>query len=257
LTKESAIIMIGQTIAAKPKLAVWPILILILGLVLLGVGVGLGNWNFDVGATGPLILAGAIRWNRPRPFIAHFTETKLQLENPARSIPYEEIESVYPYGRHSFLPFAKGKDSYFIEIVTPEGPLVIPSRLDVPSVNVYLFLFQLCGQLKKRRVPSPQLRDYFQENLERYGKDRVHAFKKRSHHHMGLPFDRRLPFLLLILDSIGCVWFACGLALREVAWVGSGFLLVFLGLLMGARVISLYAPPAGVFAIGNTKTPVW
>ncbi len=240
--------MIGQSIEARPRMSIGAIVFLILGLLMLGLALVFQLRDLAVGAAGPLVLAATLALSRPGHFVASFTESGLEIEHPPRTIGYEEIESVRGWGRNPN-PFSKGKKYYPIEIITPQGPVVIPSGLNVPADQVFLFLYQRCENRKTRGEPSSELRDYFRHKQKAYGPERVHAFKTRSYFHSSSVSARNVRFFFLTVALVGVVWFGCGLALREEGWWAVGLALVIMGTILWGV---LWLVP-GAYRISNKK----
>lgn len=220
--------MIGQTIESRPRPPLGVIFWLIGAVVLDVLAVVNGNINLAVGSFFPWLVALFLWRLRERALTVRFTETALAVEEPPLEVPYADLQGLLA-PRRPINPFKAGPRSYVIGVIHRDGVLHIPDRLNVPSDEVYSFLFGRFSPGGSRDVPK-LLTDYLRHKERIYGPERVWSYRARTRLGQGLQPRRLRAFFLALLLS-GIIWLIWGSVRREEGWVaGSVAPLIFGGL---------------------------
>ena len=171
--------MVGQTIESHrpfPRLVLlWAALALALDVLALAEA----SAHWAILSLFPWVLTALWPLTRGRAFRAEFTRTSLEVEEPPVSIPYDDIETVLASSRPAN-PYEAGPPSYPMRVIHAGGALRIPARLNVPSDEVFGFLFhQVSG--RRRREVHPALVDYLRHKEREFGPERVWVTVARSY----------------------------------------------------------------------------
>ncbi len=217
--------MIGQLIQSRRSFPWGALVFLLIAVSLLVAAVVERNYHFAVGACLPLFIAAVLVLRTLPPVSFEFTETELDVHDPAQSIPYETIESVVAPQRPGD-PDKAGPRHYAIDVIHEAGTLHLPAKLNVPSDDVFDFLLSTFPTSGSPQV-SPLVRDYLEEQTETFGADRVWSCRARTN--LGKPAPSRGLAVCLASLGTGVVWLGVGIARKESAWLGGGILLVFVG----------------------------
>lgn len=227
--------MMDQPLYSVHKFPVGAILWLALGL---SCGLGmilLPNPAWLMLAVGPFCVGLALLVWRPRPFAAQCTETALEVMEPRVTIPYDEIQAVRPHGVSLHPQKIAAGARFPIRVAYPGGSVLIPARLNVPSVEVYRFLLEKTPPAAADpKATTPSLRSYAARHLETFGMDHLWAYRARSE--LGEKFPPVTAQAVFL-----------GLTLGGIAWVllyafvinNPGFL--FLGCLLGTIGLCCFA----------------
>ncbi len=220
--------MIGQTVECRPAPPVGPALWLLAALACDVLAAGLREVNWAVLSLLPW-LAALLLWRaRPRPFVMRFTEDALEVGDEPLVVRYADLEGLRARGRPAN-PFKAGRRSYRIQVFHAGGVLHVPARLDVPSDDVFVFLYRQFSPCGSRDVPA-ELADYLRHQERRFGPQRVWTYCGRTFRAGGEP-PRRLTAFFLALALCGAGWLLWGV-IRPSPWaVGGGALLLVGGFL--------------------------
>jgi hypothetical protein len=226
--------MIGQPIESRQPFPLGSLLLAVggLGLVVLS----LVFWITPPALLSvPLwVLAGVLLLSWRGRFVLELTETTLEVRSSGLSIPFQDIESLTASGRPAN-PFQKGRPHYPIEVGYPNGVLHIPSRLNVPSDQVYLFLFQHLAREEAQkgvREVHSLVQAYFKYQERRHGRERVHVYRARER-----TYPRSNTGLWLATNTLlgtGLIWLLLVILFHDKQWdlpvwgVLGGFL-IFIG----------------------------
>jgi hypothetical protein len=220
--------MIGERIESRPQFPVVATIFLLIAVGLAAAGLALNNFHFLIGAVLPFLVSLALFLKRTPHFLATFTPEGLEVGRSGEFIPYDALQGLKGKGRSSD-PRKPGPYSYAIQVIHEEGVLEIPARLNVPSDDVYLFLWERFPPEGSRGVSRP-LRDYLREQEAAFGVDRVFPYRARSH--LGSWRARqRAAAASLAVAVAGVVWIAVGIPRQAPAWIGFGVMLLLFGLL--------------------------
>jgi hypothetical protein len=218
--------MVGRTIEATPRaVPLGPCLALAVAALPLGLAVATGTAHWAVAALLPAMVALFWWLFRERPFRAELTEEGLEIAEPPRSVPYASIEGLQ--ARRPPNPYKAGPPCYAIRVIHSQGALEIPARLNVPSDEVYSFLYHRLSSSGSRDV-NPALADYLRDKQRRHGPERVWTYVGRSYRGGGLLSRRWLLWWLACLAT-GPLWLAAAFVLAEPVWGGGGVLLCLCG----------------------------
>ncbi len=154
--------MVGQMIRSPWSPPVGVFLWLLIAVSLDVLAAVEANVHYAVLSLWPWLAAGFLWRVRNRPFIARFTETALEVEQPPQQILYANLQGLLA-PRRPANPFKAGPRSYLIQVIHTGGVLSIPARIDVPSDEVFSFLYRQFTPSGSRRrarcagrVPAPQ-----------------------------------------------------------------------------------------------------
>jgi hypothetical protein len=167
---------------------------------------------------------------RRRGFVAHFTDTTLEVMDPPLSLPYEQIEAfraVVPVKRFDL----KGVRSFPIQIFHEEGVVEIPAHVDASSHDVYQFVQEQLPPGGSREV-NPALVNYLKQHEENFGADRVWSYRARRRLGKagGKQAERAFCWAMILT---GVVWIVAGAMGKDfVGWLGGGIMLLVLGSLL-------------------------
>jgi hypothetical protein len=224
--------MIGQTVESRHAFPLGAVLWSLTGLALDAVALASANIHWAIASLLPWVLAGLLLWRREKPFRAGFTETAVEVDDPPLSLPYAEMQGLLA-GRRSPNPYKAGPRSYPIQIIHEGGVVRIPTRLNVPSDQVYTFLYGRFSSHGSRDV-HPTLADYLRYKERQFGAGRVWSYRARRYRGMPARYPRFGAFCLAVLLA-GLAWGVIGTFLSEPAWGVGGFVGAFaFGLCAGA-----------------------
>jgi hypothetical protein len=224
--------MIGQKIALRPSKPVGAAIFLVLGMALDLAGVATHNYHWAIASVLPWFAALLFLWNREKPFEAEFTETGLEVAHPVSFIPYEDIQGLQAWRRPAN-PYKAGPRSYSINVLHTRGFLRIPGRVNVPSDEIFGFLYSRFSPRSSREV-HPVLKDYRRRKEEEFGPDQVWTYGARANLGRGSDMPQLRAFWLAVCLS-GVVWAVLGGLLeaqgkeRNAAWLAVGFSAFFFG----------------------------
>ncbi len=210
--------MVGQTIEERRSRPLGSVLALVVVVLFVVLAVAAATIHWAVAAVLPAMLA-LLWWPARTPFRAKLTDTALEVVDPPQSIPYENIEGLQ--ANRPANPHKAGRRYYPIRVVHAEGSLVIPARLNVPSDEVYSFLFHRLSSSGSREV-DPALVDYLRLRQRRHGRERVYSYARRIHAG-GWLLNRFWIRTCLASMFTGLVWIVAGIAMDQPAWIGVGF----------------------------------
>jgi hypothetical protein len=223
--------MIGQQVESRPSFPVAALLFLLAAVSLVVLGIAIKNPHPLMGAALPLCIGVALFWLRDRPFVAEFSATAIECRNPDLIVPYDSLHGLRPIGR-SEDPRKPGPRAYPIHVIHEGGVFRIPKRLNVPSDDVYRFLYEQFPPEGERGV-DPALGDYLDEQQKAFGPERVWSYRARSHLGSFTAYRVGRAVSLAVMVA-GGAWVVLGLSLRFKdwgVWVGIGSFLVFFGFL--------------------------
>jgi hypothetical protein len=228
--------MIGQTIESRPRLPLGAIFWLLIALLLDVLAILQANVHIAIGSLLPWLIAILFWRMRERSFTARFTETALEVEEPPSEVRYTELQGLLA-PRRPANPFKAGPRSYLIQVIHTGGVVRIPARLNVPSDEVFSFLFGRFSPSGSREVPS-KLVDFLRRRERQFGPEQVWTYRARAH--LGRSKQRpRLMAFFFALAVAGAAWLVWGIvwgivldrAEEGMSWFGVGFAgLVFGGL---------------------------
>ncbi len=170
--------MIGTSVEGPASFPFGAVLFGMTGLGLVGVAIFTAAVHYAIGALLPFVLA-LLLWKARRPaFSAQFTEKAIETSCPHLVLPYENLQGLAIKLR-SQLPNRETPQFFPLQVFHAMGVLEIPSRLNVPSIEIYDFL--------RHRIPpghAPEinltLSDYLQRQEGMFGKDRVWSYGARQ-----------------------------------------------------------------------------
>src|SRR5262249_12438019 len=171
-------------------------------------------------------------------------------------IPYAEMQALIA-GRRPVNPFKAGPRSYPISIVHSDGVVRIPARLNVPSDEVYAFLYT---RFSSHGSPSadPQLTCYRACQEKQFGAERVWSYRARKY--LGArSYSRGWQVVFLAMFLSGLLWIAFGAIgpsrrwidiVDQASWSGVGMSVGIVGavaitMTIVGRTFFLFYPPAG------------
>jgi hypothetical protein len=224
--------MIGEQIESRPSFPVGALIFFLIAVALMVLALVVQNIHPAVGAVLPLCITSALLWNRTPPFAGVFTEEALEVSYPGTAtIPYDSLQGLWGKGRSSD-PTKPGRRSFAISIAHADGTLEIPARLNVPSDDVYLFLYERFPPEGARGV-SPLLQEYLEEQEKAFGPERVFCYRARAH--MGRTSTyRRARAVSLAFVAAGVLWCVMPAFLPKgqgIGWLVAGITVVIFGLL--------------------------
>jgi hypothetical protein len=234
--------MIGERVESRPQFPVLGTIFFLMALGLFVVAVALNNGHYALGAVLPLTMSLALfcLWS-PR-FVAHFTPEGLEVEKPETFIPYDTLQGIKGKGRSSD-PRKPGRYSFAIQVIHDNGVLEIPAKLNVPSEDVFLFLWEQFPPEGSRGVPRI-LREHLAEQEKTFGADRVWGYRARSH--LGTwKTHRRATGVFFAVFVTGIIWAAIGFPLGFPAWGGFGIMLAFFGFIFFIALLASNKARAG------------
>jgi hypothetical protein len=195
-----------------------------IGLILVAGVVGIVHWA--IAAVFPL-LAAFFLWGARRPvFRAEFTDTGLQIDHPAISIPYERLEGLRAVG-FADPPPRDARRSFPIDIFHEEGVVRIPPGLNVASADVYHFLYAQFPASGARDI-NPLLTAYLGREEEASGPEAVYTYRARRHLARNTYPRGRAFFLAMMLAGIS--WMVIALFRPESpGWMAPGVLALIIG----------------------------
>ncbi len=218
--------MIGQTVHAQRPVPLGSGIFLVVALVAAAIGVFTGLVGWVVFALFPLVLAGTLWLFLPKPQVLHFTDKELVVEGGPR-IPYDAIQSLQAPHRPGD-PREPGRRCYAIQVLHHDGVLLLSPRLDVPSDDVYRFLFE---QLSPGgdRVGAGHLADYLNAQEKHFGAGQVRSYCARAHLGRSLA-SRSISAVGLSMVATGGLWLAsAGFIADGKPWAIFGIVIAFIG----------------------------
>lgn len=218
--------MIGQTIVSQPRPSWGAILWLMTAAILDVSAAALDNPHLAVLSLLPWLFALLLWRARPRPFRARFTETALEVDEPPLEVPYADLQGLLAPRRPNN-PYKAGPRSYLIQVIHAQGALCIPARLNVPSDEVFGFLFRQFSPSGARDVPEP-LMDFLRRKERYFGPEQVWTYRARAHLGQSKRYPRLRAFFLALLLSAGA-WLVWGIAHGQEGWIVGGSLGLFFG----------------------------
>jgi len=230
--------MIGQLIESRPPFPLGSLILALGGLGLVVLSLASQVIHLAVLSVPLWVTAGLLLLSRPRRLVLELTETTLEVRSLGMSIPLQDIESLSASGRPAN-PFQKGRTHYPIDVGYPSGVLRIPARLNVPSDQVYLFLFQHLAREEARkglREAPPLLQDYLKYQERRHGRERVHLYRGRKKSISRAP--RGIWVMVQTMIATGLIWGVLALLFTgkrwEMApWGAFGVVLIVFGAVIG------------------------
>jgi hypothetical protein len=171
---------------------------------------------------GALLLLRA----RPRPFVARFTETAVEVEEPPLEVPYASMQGLLA-PRRPTNPYKAGPPSYLIQVIHTGGVLCIPARLNVPSDEVFSFLLRQFTPSGSRDVPNT-LADFLRRKERAFGPERVWTYRARPYFGRFKQYPGWSAFFAALTLTSGA-WLAWGIVNQQGGWIAGGFF----GLLFG------------------------
>src|SRR5262249_13908744 len=147
--------MIEQAIEARRPFPKGAIVLFAVAMVLAALAVVFGTVHWAVAAVFPMMWGITLWLFREPAFSAQFTQTALEISDSHLSIPYQKLQGLWAKGRTGN-PTRPGPRFFPMQIAHEEGVLYIPAHLNVPSEEVYQFLYSRFGPSGSRDV-NPQL----------------------------------------------------------------------------------------------------
>jgi len=257
--------MLGQTIEAKSPLPIGAILWLTAAGAGGVAGLVSGNAHFLMAALLPLMLAVVLGWRHPKGVVVTLHETGIVTLDNQQAISYESMQAIaigdkllkaYP---RTLMEASSGRESRHhktvlgravntkpdsiapgpIAVLHAGGYLFLPEKMNVSSVELGKFLVGRLPQMPEKEV-HPSLADYAQEQLAKFGPDKVVCIHQRDSSHQSQPKNNTSVFGLALLYS-GIVWFVSSIVLMNgdnqktveafSAWLGVAILSIILGFL--------------------------
>lgn len=213
--------MIGKTIESQPGSVAGSIVWLVpaVGITALGLFVDQGATHALLAALPFWLLSFLWVWTREPRFLATFTPTALEVEEPACRVNYEEMQALLARYRPAN-PFQAGPRHYPIQIVFAEGVIRVPPKLNVASDEVYSFLYTRFTSHGSQAI-HPDLLDYLRRKEKKYGGERVWSYRARRYRGQGGRAAKARVFLLaLFLAGLG--WILAGVGLHYEGWAFGG-----------------------------------
>jgi hypothetical protein len=221
--------MTGTLIESRPSIPVAGIVFFVIAAGLVVAGLAAGTVQPTVGAIAPFLIGVALFLTGPRSFQAELHENEMQVHVPeATSISYDHLEGLWGRGRSSD-PTKPGPYSFPIQVIHKDGVLQIPARLNVPSDDVFLFLYEHFPPEGARGVSS-ELEDYLARQESEFGQERVFAYRARSHQGKSIG-HRRAAWISFAILMTGIIWIPVGIAVKTEAWWICGICLILFGFL--------------------------
>lgn len=218
--------MIGQTIHARPAFPLGVLLWLLAALATDGVAVVSGNSHWAVFSLLPWLAALLLWRGRVRPLTLHFTEAALEVEEPPLQVPYATFQGLLA-PRRPANPFKAGPPSYLIQLIHSQGVLLIPAQLNVPSDQVFSFLYRQFSPSGARDVP-PALTDFLRRKERAFGSGKVWTYRARTHLGRIKSYPRLRAFFLALLLA-AAAWLLWGIFQQQEGWIGGGGFALFFG----------------------------
>jgi hypothetical protein len=221
--------MTGKLIESRPGFPVAGMIFFLFAAALVVIGIVKGTGHPAIGAILPFLIGVALFVTGPRSFQAEFLEDGMQVHIPtAIFISYDHLEGLWGRGRSSD-PTRHGPYSFAMQVIHKDGVLQIPARLNVPSDDVYLFLYEHFPPEGSRGV-SRELEDYLAQKEADFGQERVFAYRARSHQGQAMGHTRAAWVSFAVLLT-GIVWIPIGIGVKTEAWWACGILLILFGFL--------------------------
>jgi hypothetical protein len=234
--------MIGQALEANRPFPKGAIVLFALALALVVLSAGVGTIHWAVAAVFPCMWGITLWLFREPAFSGQFTETAFVINNPSLTVPYEKLQGLWAKGRKGD-PTRPGRRSFPMQVAHEDGLVYIPANLNVPSEDVYQFLYSHFSPSGSRQVNS-QLARYLAVEEEAFGAERVWTYRAREY--LAKPFGARKvrAFSLALLFS-SPVWIALGPTQKDLAgWICPGLSALFIGfaLFLGSFLMTQTGP---------------
>jgi hypothetical protein len=196
------------------------------GLVVLALATGIAHWA--IAAVFPFLAALLLWWARRPAFTMELADKNIEVSSHGLAIAYDTLQGLLALGVDNPPP-STGKRYFPIVLLHEKGSLLIPRQVNVPSADIYLFLYEQFTAGGSRDV-NPLLDEYVQRQEQAWGEKAVQTYRAREHLGRVDHPSARAFFLALLLA--GLAWIAAGAAHKEWhAWLGTGvFALIFGGL---------------------------
>lgn len=218
--------MIGQTIQSRPRPPLGAIFWLLLAVLLDVLAVIQGNIDVAVGSLLPWLVALLFWRKRDRAFTVRFTETALEVEEPPLEAAYANLQGLLA-PRRPDNPFKAGPRSYLIQVIHADGVLLIPARLNIPSDEVFSFLYRRFSPSGSRDVPN-KLADFLRRKESQFGPEQVWTYRARAYLGRRKRYPRLRTFFLAFLPTVAA-WLVWGIVQRQEGWIIGGSLGLFFG----------------------------
>jgi hypothetical protein len=220
--------MIGQTIESRPNPPLGMIFWVLLAVLLDALAAVKDNVHLAVSSLLPWLVAVFLWRIRQRRFSVRFTDTALQVDEPSLTIPYASLQGLLA-PRRPANPFKAGPRSYLIQVIHSDGVLCIPGRLNLPSDEVFSFLYHRFSPSGSRAVPST-LADFLRDRERRFHPEQVWTYRTRTHLGQNKRHPQLRAFFLALIVAAG-FWLLWGIVQREEGWIVCGGLYLFFGVL--------------------------
>ncbi len=195
--------MIGQSIESKPKPAVAVWILCVLAVVLVALSFAINSIHPAIAAVFPAILAILLSLGQKSGFYADFTSESLNVDQPRIAIRYAEILGLVAPKRPGD-PETSGPKHYPIEVIYPGGVLSIPAHLNVPSDEVYRFLYSHIREQQSQHVHR-KLRDHLDKEIGVFGPQKVFVYHGREEQGSAGSFFAVIAWMVAMTIS-GLVW---------------------------------------------------
>lgn len=213
--------MIGQTLTARRPFPLFALFFMLVALANVVVALGGDELRFLLFALPTALIALQLYRTRPGPFHATLTETAIVATEPAVTVPYDSIQGLLAGSRHAD-PYRRGSRRFSIQIRNDTCVLEIPPCPNVPSDEVYRFIF--------RQVPTrgaepvhPSLSGYLRDKQHTFGSQRVWQFGPRQRVcGVRIGHRQRAAAIALFLSSVVYVVFGIGAGRGNEGWLGGG-----------------------------------
>ncbi len=220
--------MIGQRIESRPGLPWGALMFLAVGIALVAGGLAVGPLPMAVAGALPIAVGLMLGFlGREGRFAGEFTAEGIEATDPPSSIPYASLLNVRAGNRpHNPLDFRK--KTCPIRVIHEAGELAIPSRLNVPSHEVYRFLAGKVPDNGSREI-NPALQEYLERQESYFGPEQVWTYRALTRKQSRRAYGKlRAGCYGLILA--GVVWIAYGASTADGGgWIGGGILALLLG----------------------------
>lgn len=222
--------MIGTTVESRPTFSWGALLCFLLAAVAAALAPVTGMWGWALFSLMPLLCAAALWLAKPTSFRAEFTNHAMVVEATQTEVFYDAIEGVKGKGRKDN-PNLAGPGSYPIQVLHRGGMVEIPAPLDVPSDNVFQFLYSHLTPSGSRAV-NARLQPHLDAQIKLFGPEKVFSYAARAH--PGRRFSLRKPkafFLGTLLAAI--VWGVVGFTMpHSEAWGVAGVVVAILSVFL-------------------------
>ncbi|MGI9430341.1 MAG: hypothetical protein ACR2NM_16890 [Bythopirellula sp.] len=240
--------MVGRTIEAKSPLPKGAVFGFVLAIVLGVAGAVTGNVHFLMAAILPLMTSIASWVRRHKDVVITLEENGIVLFGTHHVLPYAEIQAVL-VGMKPVESGTTPAGSGPITIAHDHGRFFLPEKTNVSVAELASFLASRIPQKVRKNVHA-SLVDYTNEQVSKFGEDKVIQIHQREFAHQAISQSAISLFGAAFFLS-GALWCVLAVVLEAndntdesiVAWFGLGFVGVFVGGLMW------------LFAKAKSKTP--